>query len=130
MKTPTFAERPASLDNAHGQAGEVGTAETTQGQFSYPRPSSVKGRVLADLLDGLHITHMDVWNRHGSSRAAHHVLRLRQAGFPVETRDIIVPTRDGRNACIAEYSLPRLTIEQAGERGRRFVEAARAGVRS
>jgi hypothetical protein len=126
MKTPTFAERSASRDNVCGQAHEVGAAENTQDRFSYPRPDSVKGRVLADLLDGQRITHMTVWARYASSRAAHHVLRLRQAGFPVETRDIIVPTRDGRNACIAEYSLPRLAIEQAGERRRRFVEAARA----
>lgn len=115
-------------DNARGQAGEVGveqTGEVTTPAVSYPAAGSVKGRVLADLLDGQRITHMTVWSRHGSSRAAHHVLRLRQAGWPVETSSIDASTCDGRTARIAEYSLPRTAIEQAGDAGRRFVEAVR-----
>lgn len=94
---------------------------TTQVIGKFPCPTSVKGRFLADLLRGDQVTHMDVWRRHGSSRAAHHVLRLRQAGFPILTREIEAPTSDGRIALIAEYSLPNEAIAAAGELGRQFV---------
>lgn len=92
---------------------------TTPG-FSLPTMGSVKAAVLADLLRGDRITHMDVWRRHGSSRAAHHILRLRQAGWPIITTEIEAPTSDGRTARIALYSLPVETIAEAGERGQRF----------
>lgn len=103
------------------------TAEATQRRFSFPSPGSVKAGVLADLLDGQHLTHLDVWTRYGSSRAAHHVLRLRQAGFPVETVTIDAPTHDGRTSRIAEYHLPASVIKQVGEDGRRFVKTVRVG---
>lgn len=92
---------------------------------TFPSPSSVKGAVLADLLAGGRITHEDVWRRHGSSRAAHHVLMLRKAGFPVLTTEIDVPTKDGRTARIAEYSLPAVAIDEAGELGAEFMRLAR-----
>jgi len=87
----------------------------------FPSPTTVKGRVLADLLSGDKLTHMDVWERDGSSRASHHVLMLRKAGWPVITDEIDVPTSDGRVARIGLYSLPPETIEAAGERGQRFI---------
>lgn len=109
---------------ASGNRPEIQTTLTVE--FSFPDPTAVKGRVLADMLRGARITHLDVWQRHGSSRAAHHVLMLRKAGFPIVTREIEAPTSDGRIARIAEYSLPTETIEAAGERGQRYVaECAR-----
>ena len=42
-----------------------------QGVGAYPRPSSVKGRVLASLLTGAELTHLDCWRRYGSARLAH-----------------------------------------------------------
>lgn len=100
--------------------------QNTASEFSYPAPSSVKGNLLAALLAGMRITHLAVWARYGSSRAAHHVFRLRKDGWPVITEEIDVPTSDGRTARIALYSLPVKTIAEAGERGQRFAaECAR-----
>lgn len=77
--------------------------------------------MLSDLLSGYMLTHYDVWEMHGSSRASHHILMLRRAGWPVITKEIDVPTSDGRTARIALYSLPEKTIEAAGERGQDFI---------
>jgi hypothetical protein len=103
---------------AHPEAAEQSNSQT---EFCYPSPHSVKGRTLADLLRGHRLTHMDIWERHGSSRAAHHVLMLRKAGWPVITHEIEVPTSDGRIASIAEYSLSQDAIGRAGERGLRYI---------
>lgn len=118
-------ERTPANENAPGQGGILSTANSTLGAVSYPGAKSVKGRVLADLLDERRITHLDCWLEHGSSRLAHHILRLRQAGWPIETREVDVPTRDGRVARIAEYLLPPSAIAEAGEQGREHVAAVR-----
>lgn len=107
-------------DNGREQAAEVGKQNATH-ELSFPSPSSVKGRVLGDLLAGERITHATCWMRHGSSRLAHHVLRLRQSGWPIITQEVDAPTRDGRTARIAEYRLPAEAIAAAGESGRRFI---------
>lgn len=102
--------------------GNSEQAKTAVAGLYCPTTGSVKAAVLADLLHGDQITHLDVWCRHGSSRAAHHILRLRQAGWPIITTEIEAPTSDGRTARIALYSLPAETIEAAGERGQRFAQ--------
>ena len=102
-----------------------------QGVGAYPRPSSVKGRVLAALLTGAELTHLDCWERFGSSRMAHHAFILRGAGWPIQTVERPVPTSDGRQAVIAFYRLPKATIDQAGEAGAAYIaEVATAGGRS
>ncbi len=126
MGAPPTNENGAWQGSVGGQSEQ---AQTAVAQLYYPLPTSVKGRVLADLLAGARITHMDVWERHGSSRAAHHVLMLRKAGWPVITNEIDAPTSDGRIARIAEYSLPIETIEKAGDQGRKFVAKALAARR-
>jgi hypothetical protein len=107
----------------HQQA--VGQNKASTPAFCYPAPSSVKGRVLADLLSGDNLTHMDVWERHGSSRASHHILMLRKSGWPVITEEIDAPTSDGRIARIALYSMPCDAIVAAGEIGRRYASETR-----
>ena len=103
----------------------------SQGVGTYPRPSSVKGRVLAALLTGAELTHLDCWERFGSSRLAHHAFILRGAGWPIQTVERPVPTSDGRQATIAFYRLPKATIDQAGEAGAAYIaEVATAGGRS
>ena len=103
----------------------------SQGVGTYPRPSSVKGRVLAALLTGAELTHLDCWERFGSSRLAHHAFILRGAGWPIQTVERPVPTSGGRQAVIAFYRLPKATIDQAGEAGAAYiVEVATAGGRS
>ena len=118
--------------------GETGTCckqarpliKNTTPAFCYPSPSSVKGRVLSDLLSGYRLTHYDVLEMHGSFRASHHVLVLRRAGWPITTEEICVPTRDGRTARIALYSLPKETIEAAGEPGQDFIAESVAARRA
>ncbi len=99
-----------------------------QGVGAYPRPSSVKGRVLAALLTGAELTHLDCWERFGSSRLAHHVHMLRDggAGWPIKAVERPVPTSDGRQATIAFYRLPKVTIDQAGEAGVAYIAAVAA----
>ena len=128
----TFASMtPAPPTNGNGLRQQaVGQSKATTPAFCYPSPSSVKGRVLSDLLSGYKLTHYDVWEMHGSSRASHHILRLRRAGFPVITEEIDVPTSDGRTARIALYSLPEETIEEAGKRGQDFIAESVAARRA
>lgn len=113
-------------ENARGQADAFETADTTS-TFSFPHPSTVKGRVLGDLLAGKTITHKDTWIEHGSSRLAHHVYALRRDGSPVDMVAREVPTSDGgRTATIGLYSLSPEVIDQAGERGQRYAAAVAA----
>lgn len=127
--TPASVGSPPGKENGALQGavgGNSDQAKTAVAELCYPTIGTVKAAVLADLLRGDRITHLDVWRRHGSSRAAHHVLRLRQAGWPVVTTEIEAPTSDGRTARIALYSLPVDAIADAGERGQRFAaECAR-----
>lgn len=119
--------RTPENEQARGQASLVGKSRSIQQSgFCYPAAPSVKARVLADLLTGAKLSHADVWHRHGSSRAAHHIMMLRRAGFPIVTVEIEVPTSDGRVARIAEYHLPPEAIAEAGDRGQEFAaECAR-----
>ena len=96
------------------------------GAGEYPTPKSVKGRVLAALLTGAELTHLDCWERFGSSRLAHHAFILRGAGWPIQTVERSVPTSDGRLAAIAYYALPAATIDQAGEAGAAYIAAVAA----
>lgn len=96
-------------------------------KLSYPPPSTVKACVLGDLLAGRTITHKDTWIEHGSSRLAHHVYALRRDGWPIDMVERYVPTSDGgRTAAIGFYSLAQDVIDQAGERGQRYVASVAA----
>lgn len=104
-----------------------GTAFQIALELSYPPTPTVKGRVLADLLAGRTITHRDTWIEHGSSRLAHHVYALRRDGWPIDMVEQYVPTSDsGRTAAIGFYSLAQEVIDQAGERGQRYVASVAA----
>lgn len=115
--------------NQNNSAAILNDHASVVNQLTFPASSSVKGRTLADLLAGMKLTHYDVWERHGSSRASHHVLMLRRAGFSVITEEIDAPTSDGRTARIALYSLSVETIEAAGERGQQFIAEVLAAKR-
>lgn len=109
-------------DNAPGEGREVGIQDNIdRNEFSYPDPSSVKGRVLGALLAGETLTHWDCWRRFGSARLAHHVYVLRGIGWPVQIEERTVTTSDGgRPALVGFYRLDADTIAAAGERGRAF----------
>lgn len=115
-------------ENAPGQGGDF--AKTARLAFCYPKASTVKGRVLGDLLAGRQITHRDCWTEHGSSRLAHHILMLRQAGWDVQMTEVDASTSDGRTARIGLYSLDASVIAAAGEAGSAYVAEARAARRA
>ena len=115
----------------HGDGGGRGVMHgerkaTSVGVGTFPAPRSVKGRVLAALLAGEELTHLDCWERFGSSRLAHHAYILRGAGWPILTVERPVPTSDGRQAVIAFYTLPASAIRAAGDAGAQFLAAVAA----
>ncbi len=103
----------------------LGTASALA--FSYPSPSTVKGRALGALLRGERLTHLDCWRRFGSARLSHHIYMLRGRGWPVEMIEQTVTTTDaGRAATIGVYYLSADTIAAAGEPGQQYAaECAR-----
>lgn len=109
--------REAMPDECNATSVDLGT---------FPAPRSVKGRVLADLLIGRHITPGDCWREHGSSHCPHHVMMLRRAGWPIITDERLVGTSDGRQALIAYYHLPDDTIAAMDDAGAQFLAAVAA----
>jgi Helix-turn-helix domain len=105
-------------------AGTLALGKTiAQAEFSFPAPSTVKGRVLGALLRGERLTHLDCWRRFGSARLSHHIYCLRGTGWPVQMAEETVTTTDaGRPASIGVYFLTPETIEAAGERGQRYAQ--------
>ncbi len=91
-----------------------------------PKPSTVKARILAALLEGRTITGLICWQEFGSSSLAHHVFTLRGAGWEIDTSMRTVRTSDGREQDVAHYSMTPEAIEAAGDAGRAFVETVQA----
>jgi hypothetical protein len=60
-------------------------------------------RILAHLREGLPITAHRALYGYGCARLAARVHDLRQLGYQIERRMVVVPTRDGRTARVAEY---------------------------
>lgn len=112
-------------DKARWGAGSDVTANASATALCYPSRETVKGGVLADLLSGRTLTHLDCWRDHGSSRLAHHIHVLRADGWPIQSIEREVKTRHGRIAQIAFYSLKPEDIAAAGERGQRFAAPLR-----
>ncbi len=93
--------------------------------YDFPTERTVKAAVLADLLERRAITHQDCWLEHGSSRLAHHVMVLRDAGWPIETHRRLVPTSDGRTADIGTYTLDLGRVSLDPETIREYIERVR-----
>lgn len=94
--------------------------------FVYPEDyTSCVGRVLAKLLKREQLTGLDCLSETHSIRLAHHIFVLREGGWPIKTERRDVTTADhGRVANIAFYKLADWAVEHAGERGRRYADAA------
>lgn len=103
----------------------AGISRSPVSGYDFPTERTVKAAVLADLLDRRSITHRDCWLEHGSSRLAHHVLVLRDAGWPIETHRRLVPTSDGRTADIGTYTLDLGRVSLDPETIREYVERVR-----
>lgn len=94
----------AANENARRQPGATTIGKHLQ-SAGYT-PGSVRAAVLADLIAGRCLTHMDCWREHGSSRLAAHIYKLRRAGWPIIAETIAVPTSGGHTAYVARYQLP------------------------
>lgn len=99
------------------------TGNTQEAAFSYPAPSSVKGRVLGALLRGERLTHLDCWHRFGSSRLSHHIYVLRGTEWNISMIEKPVTTRDaGRTASVGVYWLDAGIVAHAGAQGQHYAE--------
>lgn len=61
--------------------------------------------ILDDLKSGLLLTHLDALRRYGCSRLAARVLELREAGYPIITQRVTMPTAHGHSARVAVYRM-------------------------
>ena len=103
----------------------AGISRSPVSGYDFPTERTVKAAVLADLLEPRAITHQDCWLEHGSSRLAHHVMVLRDAGWPIETHRRLVPTSDGRTADIGTYTLDLGRVSLDPETIREYIERVR-----
>ncbi len=62
-------------------------------------------RILAHLKEGLPITAHRALYGYSCARLAARIHDLKQLGYQIEKRMVVVPTRDGRAARVAEYRL-------------------------
>ena len=92
--------------------------------FYYPKPASVRGRILGAHLRGEELTQQDSLHRFADLRLAANENELRNGGWPIKTEMIEVDTRDaGRRSKVARYYLPPEAIAAAGEEGQRYAAA-------
>lgn len=98
--SPDLAPVPSFSDDEHKP--RVGCA--VRGQLP-TKPSTVIAEVLARLLNGQTLTHLDAWILSYTSRLAAHIHKLKELGWSIIT--IIEPMTcgDGRTAHIARYKL-------------------------
>lgn len=66
---------------------------------------SQRERILSHLKEGLPITAHRALYGYSVARLAARIHDLKQLGYQIERRMVVVPTRDGRRARVAEYRL-------------------------
>ncbi len=116
-------QKPCYLNSRDAAIVDVGAAHQP---FYFPRPQSVRGRILGALLRGERLTPQDSLRRFSDFRLAAQIEALRKVGWAIKTEIVEVATRDaGRRAEVAEYHLLDGAIADAGEKGSRYAEAAR-----
>lgn len=87
------------------------------------KPSTVIAEVLARLLIGQTLTHLDAWILSHTSRLAAHIHKLRELGWSIDTIPEPVACGDGRTAHIARYQLIEPPEVVGDEKVRAFVES-------
>lgn len=98
----------------------------TRAKSVFPSHNTVKAAVLADLLEGQELTHLDCWIKHASSRLSHHIWDLiHKHGWPIQCRGRSVECRDGRTAGIGVYWLPADGRPAAAEVEQEFIACTR-----
>lgn len=117
---------PLANEKAALAGGFLGDSCNTTA-FYYPKPESVRGRILGAHLRGEKLTPQDSLRRFSDLRLAANENELRNGGWPIKTEMIEVDTRDaGRRSKVARYYLPPEAIAAAGEEGQRYAAATLA----
>jgi hypothetical protein len=70
-----------------------------------PDPKTVIAHLLARLLSGQTLTHLDAWILSHTSRLAAHIHRLKELGWSIAKTTEPTACGDGRTAYIARYKL-------------------------
>lgn len=86
-------------------------------------PKTVIAQLLARLLSGQTLTHLDAWILSHTSRLAAHVHKLKELGWSIMTIIEPVACGDGRTAHIARYQLIEPPEVVGDEKVRAFVES-------
>lgn len=107
-------------DNARGQAGEVGTANTYANNCTYPHHNTQAARLLAMLLHGKRIDPLRGWRELGIYRLSDTAFQLRGMGWPVNTGRQDVANRFNEPCRVAEYFLDAEAITAAGHDGEEY----------
>jgi hypothetical protein len=126
--------------NDMGPGRDTPVAEAPCGGSSgaFPkRRDTLRAEVLADLLTGEEPTAMQAVRSFSTTRLADHVFALREMGWPIETGELTMDTKDGRVAKVAAYKLSAAVIAAARSVGaaefcssvRTARQARRAGLR-
>lgn len=82
-----------------------GQFELITNHCRYPESGSIRATVLFELLAGAEITGLDAWRDIGTSRLAAHIHALRQFGWPILSRSILVTGKHGKPSRVASYRL-------------------------
>lgn len=117
------------------QKSETGMVEavTDQNQTTshiYPTHGTQAARFLAAMLAGRQINPLASWVEFGIYRTSDVVLRLRKAGWPIDTDDLPVKNTFGEDCVVGLYSLAPEAIAQAGSEAQQFVADEREVLRA
>ena len=124
------------MDYAHPEPSEVsavGSSHFNPRVGRYPRPGSVRGQVLADLLDHKVLSALDAVYGSSTTRLAPAILVLKRYGWRIESVNQAVGTLDGRVAYVAFYFMraadKSLALQVGAGEWIRTVRQARAAQR-
>lgn len=117
------------------QQSETGMVESASDQNltlppTYPTHGTQAARFLAAMLAGRQINPLASWVEFGIYRTSDVVLRLRKAGWPIDTDDLPVKNTFGEDCVVGLYSLAPEEIAQAGSEAQQFVADEREVLRA
>jgi len=117
------------------QNSEAGMVEPVADQNQttspiYPTHGTQAARFLAAMLAGRQINPLASWVEFGIYRTSDVVLRLRKAGWAIDTDDLPVKNTFGEDCVVGLYSLASEAIAQAGLEAQQFVADEREVLRA
>lgn len=112
------------------ESGTTDQVEITTAFQTYPTHGTQAARFLAAMLAGRQINPLASWVEFGIYRTSDVVLRLRKAGWPIDTDDLPVKNTFGEDCVVGLYSLPPEKIAQAGSEAQQFVADEREVLRA